>query len=540
MTAPASHSPTTPTSPTSLRQDGPVVWLLRALRRHPLADTARLLGTAGTALIAAGSFGAGAVRYSGGMLRHLGLGNLTFGHAAVLLNACFWTGLTALVVAWVCLGRAAVFTASGEQQRPFAPAAAVVRRCLVWWTVPLVFAAPVLSRDVYSYLMQGALTRDGFDAYTQGAIVDPGVYLAEVSHDWRTTTTPYGPLHLWIGQVITSITGDNVTLGVVCYKALSVLGFVLIALTTSRIATRLGGNPALALWLGVANPVTLTHLIGGMHNEALMVGLSGVAVALAVRGRMLSATAVLAAAIAVKATAILILPFVAWMAAGQLLGWWGRRRSRTVVGSPTTPPDPTFTSRLLAAVLCGAGLGAWLVAVLAVLTAAVGSTWGWVSEISGNGKVINPLAFPSFLAGLIVSVGRQFSEDFSYNDTLAVTRAVATVAMLAGLVASWLWFHRSRRQAIGGMVAAFCVACVFNAVTLPWYYISPLALVGTIRPPRWVTSVVIVGSITVGMSFTASGNHKLYDTIWIWPLLLIAWATARWLVGRPLWARQDR
>ena len=108
------------------------------------------------------------------------------------------------------------------------------------------------GRDVYSYLMQGAMQRDGFDPYTQGAAVNPGPYLLEVSHDWRNTTTPYGPLHLWIGEGVTRLVGDNVTAGVLVYKLISVLGFVAIAWAVPRIARELGGDPALALWLGVA------------------------------------------------------------------------------------------------------------------------------------------------------------------------------------------------------------------------------------------------------------------------------------------------
>lgn len=128
--------------------------------------------------------------------------------------------------------------------------------------VPLIFAAPMMSRDVYSYLMQGAMLRDGFDPYTEGAAVNPGPMLLEVSHDWRNTTTPYGPLHLWIGDMITTVVGDNVTLGVVAYKILSIIGLAVTGWSIVRIAQHFGANPAIALWIGVANPVMIIHMIG--------------------------------------------------------------------------------------------------------------------------------------------------------------------------------------------------------------------------------------------------------------------------------------
>ncbi|APT85102.1 hypothetical protein CAQU_08500 [Corynebacterium aquilae DSM 44791] len=481
-----------------------------------MLQVAGVVGAVGAALIALGSYGAGAIRYRGGVADAVGLVWLTYGHGANVSNVAFWSGLTLLVAGWVLLGKGAIFDAGGVVVEHVLRTRAVVR-CVVLWTVPLVFAAPVLSRDVYSYLMQGAMTRDGFDAYSQGAIADPGVYLYEVSHDWRTTTTPYGPLHLFIGKVVTSIAGDNVSLGVVLFKALAVFGFVLIGWTSARIAVELGGNPALALWLGAANPVVLTHLIGGLHNEALMVGASGVAVLLAVRRRLVLATAVLAVAIAIKATAIIILPFFAWMAVDRLvasrsLGWG-------------------FPARVGAAVGAGVALAAELLAVLAVITAVTRTSWGWVGEISGNGKVINPLAAPSFVAGAVIPYVRLFDEDASFNTVLALTRVVSGVLLLVGLAACWFVFHGSARRAVAGMVAAFAVATVFNAVALPWYYISPLALVGAVRPSRRVVGFVVWASIVVGMSFTASGNHKLYDAPWIVPLGLLAWGVTLWLLG---------
>src|SRR5699024_9060230 len=73
-----------------------------------------------------------------------------------------------------------------------------MRKTMWAWILPLLLPAPLSSRDVYSYLMQGAMVRDGFDPYTEGPAVNPGPFLLEVSQDWRNTTTPYGPLHLWL------------------------------------------------------------------------------------------------------------------------------------------------------------------------------------------------------------------------------------------------------------------------------------------------------------------------------------------------------
>jgi len=265
------------------------------------------LGIIGAVMLFLGSFGGGAIRNRGGVLEALDLDFLSYGHGAGISNAVFWAGVATLLVAWAVLGRRHVLnrTEGAEKQ---------VRTALWAWVLPLLPAAPMLSRDVYSYLMQGAMLRDGYDPYTQGAAVNPGPFLLEVSHDWRNTTTPYGPLHLWIGEGVTRLVGDNVTAGVVVYKIISVLGFAAIAWAVPRIARALGGDPALALWLGVANPVMILHMVGGMHNESVMVGLVSLGLLASLHRRFLLGVALIAVAVSLKATAAIALPFVVWLA----------------------------------------------------------------------------------------------------------------------------------------------------------------------------------------------------------------------------------
>ncbi|WP_304348294.1 polyprenol phosphomannose-dependent alpha 1,6 mannosyltransferase MptB, partial [Corynebacterium frankenforstense] len=307
-----------------------------------------VLGTVATVLIATSSFGAGAIRNRGGVLDALGLNVLAYGHAAGVCGSILWLGIFLLVAAWILAGRRTVFAAGaatdvaggdardvGNLTRTFlGPLAddrrlgAVVRGTTAW-TLPLLLAAPILSRDVYSYLMQGAMLRDGFDPYTQGAAANPGPMLLEVSHDWRNTTTPYGPLHLWLGEGITRLVGDHVTAGVVLYKLVSVAGMAAILWAVPRIAARLGADPALATWLGVANPVLVLHMVGGMHNESLMVGLVSLGLVAALDRRFVAGVAIIAVAVSLKATAAIALPFVVWLATRHL----GTRLTRRADGA---------------------------------------------------------------------------------------------------------------------------------------------------------------------------------------------------------------
>lgn len=460
------------------------------------------LGVVACAMIAVGSYGAGATRYRGGVLRAAGLEHLSYGHGRGLMDLLLTAGIVGLVAAWVAIWKTR-------------PTAGEMRRTVIWWAGTLAFSAPILSRDVYSYLMQGAMLRDGFDPYSEGAAVNPGPYLWEVSHDWRNTTTPYGPLHLGLGKAVTWLVGENVTAGLVVYRMIALAGFALIAWAVPRIAAHIGGSPELAWWLGVSNPVMLLHLIGGMHNEAVMVGLVSAGLLSCLRRRWCTPGIVLIAlAVSLKATAAVALPFVVWLMV--------KRHSSTLAGQVGT----------LAA--CGAWALTINVGVIQVVTWVSGTTWGWLAEITGNSKVINPLAGPTLAAELITPLLQLFDDTFRYNTALAWTRAIFSGLMLAGLAAAW-WIFRPRRgeayerRAIAGTTAAYTVAFATNAVTLPWYYASIISLTGTFRPPAWVVKVTVGASIVVALAFQGSGNHRLYDA-WFLALATIATVVAvEWL-----------
>ncbi|AKK06501.1 carotene biosynthesis associated membrane protein [Corynebacterium mustelae] len=463
------------------------------------------LGLLATFIIFLGSFGGGSVQKRNSILAALNLEFLSFGHGAALSNVTLWLGTIAYVVVWVLLGKLVIARAVTSR---------FVQRTLAVWLIPLAFAAPIMSRDVYSYLMQGTLLRDGFDAYTQGPAANPNQILFEVSHDWRNTTTPYGPLHLWISQAVTSVTGDNVTAGVYAFKAISLLGFAAIMWSIPKIAVSLGTNPAIALWLGVANPVMVFHLVGGIHNESIMVGLVSVGLYLIVRDRSYPAlysgffagVAFIAVGMALKATAAFCLPFVVWI---------------VVIAAPDG-----LKHKLTAFFIAALGGAIETIAVLAIITYLSGASWGWIAALTGNSKVINPLSFPSLVSGIIGEAGRISNDLFNYNSVVATARSLSFVVMAVGFVSCWWWL---RNRPITGAMIAYLVAFTFNAVTLPWYYASVLPLAGVISSSRLIKQLFVIGSIVVALAFTGSGNHQLYNPVWVAASLVAGWVAASWL-----------
>ena len=113
-----------------------------------------------------------------------------------------WVGIALLLISWLRIGRELLFSKGtirdivagsahdGDAADAAVPANAggdesTLRRfnsILMAWAIPLALAAPLFSRDVYSYLMQGAMVRDGFDPYTEGAAANPGPMPVSYTH----------------------------------------------------------------------------------------------------------------------------------------------------------------------------------------------------------------------------------------------------------------------------------------------------------------------------------------------------------------------
>lgn len=83
---------------------------------------------------------------------------------------------------------------------------------------------------------------------------------------------------------ISEITGENIVAAVLCHRVLVLAGVGLIVWATPRLARRCGVAEVSALWLGATNPLLFMHLVAGIHNEAIMLGLMLAGTEFALRG----------------------------------------------------------------------------------------------------------------------------------------------------------------------------------------------------------------------------------------------------------------
>ncbi|WP_067985636.1 alpha-(1-_6)-mannopyranosyltransferase A [Nocardia caishijiensis] len=471
---------------------------------------AALMGFVGAILITFGGFGAGAVRKRDPLLEALHLSWLRFGHGYALSTIIIWAGVLMMITAWVRLGRNTI--GKGESTVTLNELRAIVGI----WTAPLLFAAPMFSRDVYSYLAQGALLRDGFDPYQVGPVANPGILLDNVSTVWTTTTAPYGPMFLLIGRAITSITGDNVIAGTIALRIVMLPGLVLMMWAVPYLTKHLGGKPTVALWLAVLNPLVLIHLIGGVHNEMLMVGLMCAGIALVLERHHVAGIVVVAIGVAIKATAGVALPFLVWI---WILHEKERRAaerrdradSDAALSEEQKHPDAARPSAdmphplLVFAKIAGIGVGVFA-AVFGAASVIAGVGFGWVTALQGSNKIIQWLSLPTLFAELVALV-----TPLDFDSVLWLTRKLCQVALVLLLVATWWRFRHSEREAVMGIVIAFVAIVVLSPAALPWYYSWPLALAAAFalstRTLMW-----LVGICTwLMLVFHPDGSNGLYS-----------------------------
>ncbi|MEU6156052.1 polyprenol phosphomannose-dependent alpha 1,6 mannosyltransferase MptB [Actinosynnema sp. NPDC047251] len=402
-----------------------------------------LLGVAGVMLVALGGTGAGATLKRDPLLADTTLSWIRYGHGQDLATAVLYLGLGLVIWSWIRLGR---MVRNGHV------GSSAVLTAIVVWTLPLLFAPPLFSKDIYSYLAQGQIALNGLDPYKVGPAVLQSPLSDNVSWVWQNTPAPYGPVFLVLAMSVVWATHASVIGGVVLMRFVLAIGLALLCWALPGLARHLGGRPAVALWLAAANPLMLVHLIGGAHNDLLMVGLMAAGCLFVLDGRHVLGIAVVTLAFAVKATAVVALPFLVLVWARRLAG------SRTV--------------QLVKAI--AGGLATFLV-VFTATTLLSGLDLGWIPALSSSSTIVNWLSLPS-------AVG-----DFAHTVVNLVVRVepgvFLTVARgLGSLLLLFIAWRQWRAAADGGPEAIRRAAITSLAVallspaTLPWYFSWALVL----------------------------------------------------------------
>ncbi len=487
---------------------------LKALRRT------RLFGATGTVVMAIGALGAGARPVVQDPTFGVRLLNLPSRIQTVSLTMTT-TGAVMMALAWLMLGRFAL--GSRRMSR------GDLDRTLLLWMLPLLPAPPMYSKDVYSYLAQSQISLDGLDPYRVGPASGLGlahVFTLSVPSLWRETPAPYGPLFLWIGRGISSLTGENIVAAVLCHRLVVLIGVGLIVWATPRLAHRCGVAEVSALWLGAANPLLIMHLVAGIHNEALMLGLMLTGAEFALRGldpsrfpRLLPTSwrpspPTMRAGGPRRRWAIGI--STEWEPLGLLLAGsvlivlssQVKLPSLLALGFVTMALANRGGGSLRALLASGGAMSGLAVAVMALVGWASGLGFGWMYTLGTANVVRSWMSPPTLLALGTGQVGILLGLGDHTTAILALTRAIGVLIIM--VMVGWLLVavFRGRLHPIGGLGVALGVTVLLFPVVQPWYLlwaIIPLA--------AWATRAgfrvaVIVITLVVGIfGPTANGDR---------------------------------
>ncbi len=446
-----------------------------AAPRDP-SRVARRLGFTGALLMAVGALGAGALPVPNPLfgLRVLGLPSRN----ATLAIAVTYAGIGMLVLAWLWIGK--MLRAHGAVAP--APDRLQLARTAALWALPLAVAPPMFSRDVYSYLAQSAILDRGLDPYVLGPAEALGVddpLTRSIPTIWRDTPAPYGPLFLVLGRGITALTGNDVVLGVLAHRVLALAGLAMIIWALPRLARRCGLDAGLALWLGAANPLVLFHLVSGIHNEALMIGLMLVGMEVGLRAglglldhRLLLGTVLIVGASAVKLPALLALGFLGLECARRR---GGRVRDVAAVGS------------VLAAI---AVLG------YAALALGTGLGLGWATTLDTPTLIRSWMSVSTDLGLIGGQLGTLGGLGDHTTSVLTLTRGLCglAAAVLVGMLL--LATLRGRLDPVTGMGAGLGAVVLLGPVVHPWYLLwAAIPLAATRGLPRYRKAALAASAV---------------------------------------------
>ncbi len=141
-------------------------------------------------------------------------------------------------------------------------------------------APPLLSLDVFSYISYARLGAvHGLNPYDFSPAAIPHDLAAARVDDYRQATSVYGPLFTLVSYPLGLL---GVPAALWSMKVLAAVSVAAVSAVVARLAALRGIAPWRAAALVALNPLVLVQVVGGAHNDALMMAaaLAGTAMVL--------------------------------------------------------------------------------------------------------------------------------------------------------------------------------------------------------------------------------------------------------------------
>jgi len=363
-----------------------------------------------------------------------------FAHTGVPL------GHTALIAMFTLMFVSYVLAVRGAAEiTPRVALVSIAALCALFLLAPV-----VLSTDVFSYQAYGRMgTLYATNPYLHGPStirLDP--LYPFIGSKWVTAPTAYGPLFTGLSYALAHL---DISASVVAYKSIAALAFLATVGLVWNAARIRGVDPVRAAVIVGLNPLTIVWGLGGGHNDLLMLAPLAAGMYMLLCRREATGGVMIAAAAAIKLTAVVLLPFAL--------------------------VRPQANRRRL---LLGASVASALVAVLGFAIFGTGQLH-LLSTLRLNQATGDAQSIPGFI-----------------SNALGLGDVGRVVGVLLGIVfvgvTVWLLrlVHRGRLDWIAGAGWATVAMLITANSLLPWYiaWLTPLAALGRDdRLRRWALAI---------------------------------------------------
>ena len=386
-------------------------------------------------------------------------------------------GLVLLLVAWYVLVRIVA-------QRPGLPVRSMLLVFAVW-VIPLLIAPPLFSRDIYTYAAQGEMMSHHIDPYHYGpSVLGAAPAVSYVDPSSVNAASPYGPLFMQIEGVITSLSLHHELPNLILLRLLALFGVGLMALGAASLARRHGRDQSFVLALALLNPLTLLELVGGAHNDALMLGLLVCGLAVARRGRPVAGVVLCTLAAAIKFPAAIGVVYIGWQWMGRGVPWRSRLR-------------PLVTAGLVAG------------GVLAAASLLTGLGWSWVTTLAASGSTRLWLSPTTGVGLLFAAVAHAVGIGVAQSTMVSAAHVLGLVAALAAGTVLLLRSERSGTLVALGLSLLLLVA--LGPALQPWYLAWGVVLLAPVVTDQIRSRIVAVSVVAVFLELP--GGHALVTAV---------------------------
>jgi hypothetical protein len=314
---------------------------------------------------------------------------------------------------------------------------------------------------------------------------------------WSNTESPYGPTFLTADSVLDQASGHQILADLLLLRLLALAGIGLMVAATPTLARSMKRDPAHAVLLGAGSPLVLLALLGGAHNDALMVGLLMAGLAVAKRVGTVPGVILCALAAGVKSPAALGVLFLGWVWAGP--GAPVRRRMAH-----------TALSGLIA------------LATMEVVALISGTGWGWIRTTSTADASFTGVT-PVNVVARVASIGSHLVQ--TPISTMGMRPVFSLVGLAIAVYVGWRQLLRSPEEGpVKTLGITLLVLALLGPIVWAWYVTWGIVVLAPAAKGRMTSLLIVISTFWAFAGLTSVHGilERMLHTFIVPDLLLIA------------------